>query len=450
VTRVAIDAAGNGRALELWRHSVGLGGISPEPLPAAAAAAVRLLRPRLVRIFVQEFFRAWNASGRADWRRLDAYLDAVATTGAKVVAAITLKPPVLFPTIDAARWQPTDTGRWQELIRALVHRYSVEKPLVTHWEIGNEPDIGEAGGSPYLIRDARDYLAYYRLTAQAVRQAFPAARVGGPANAGLLNPPLPEFVERCRAEGTRLDFLSWHLYHSDPDLHAHQTAVARLLTRRLEPRPELLLTEWNCGFSPRTDAEQSVQPWRAAAVAAIVLALHRAGLDYSFYYHVHDQRCCPADFAPFFSPAGIAGMVRHWNERPHRFGLFGVDGELRPQYFVFQMLTALGDEELDASSTDPAVRVLAGRRGSDVAILAVNYSIDAPGERLVQLCLGGLRAGPRRLALFRLDAAQRWSAPELRLLPLETRRTWVGEHHECELRLPAHSVALLRLDTCES
>ncbi len=39
-------------------------------------------------------------------------------------------------------------------------------------------------------------------------------------------------------------------------------------------------------------------------------------------------------------------MYIHWNEAPHRFGLFGEGGQVRPQYFVYQMLSRMGEERL--------------------------------------------------------------------------------------------------------
>ena len=42
-------------------------------------------------------------------------------------------------------------------------------------------------------------------------------------------------------------------------------------------------------------------------------------------------------------------MYKHWNEAPHRFGLFGENGKARPQYFVYQMLSRMGEEKLAAS-----------------------------------------------------------------------------------------------------
>lgn len=445
MVHVDIDAGAVEGPLDAWRQAVGQGGINSHPLPDCVVAGTRKLNPRLIRIFIQEFFSVYPERGRFDWSRLDPYMDALACTGARVVAALTTKPRPLFPEINASCWRPRDIGEWQQVVRKLVHRYSVEKPIVTYWEIGNEPDIGEDGGSPYRIVDPQDYGDYYSFTSRAILEAFPQAKVGGPANAGLLNEPLPGLIRYCRQTGARLDFLSWHLYHSDPDLHAYQVAVARRLAADLPHQPELMVTEWSAGFPGVSFAEQANDARRAASVAATALATRRAGLDAAFYYHLWDQVCDPEDFAPFFTEKGVANMVRHWNERPHRFGLFGVGGEVRPQYFVFQMLSRLGETQVAAVSDDRSVRVLAGRTAGNLAAIAVNYSIDESRDRVAAFRFAGLRSGLRQIAVYRIDRHCRWSSEELELLPVERRETFAPANFSCQVLLPANTVTLVRL-----
>lgn len=455
--QVTVDAGAVVGPLEMWRHSLGQGGINSLPLPDRVVKGAARLRPRLVRIFIQEFFQIYPDHGRFDWSKLDPYMDAFARMGTSIVAAITIKPPVLYPRIDHAIWQPTDVREWQAVIGQLVRRYSVEKPIVTHWEIGNEPDIGEAGGSPYLIRDPQAYAEYYTLTTRSIREAFPQARVGGPAMAALLAEPLPGFVRYCRETGTAVDFVSWHLYHSDPGRHAYQVAVARLLCADL-PRPtELMVTEWstlpaawNRGASTVSVEEQAFDPRRAAMVAAAIIGMHRAGLDASFYYHLWDQVCYPADFEPFFSPPGVANMVHHWNKVPHRLGLFGVSGEARPQFFVYQMLSRLGDKELAVSSDDVNVHALASCGPGRIAVLAANHGLEERRDHVLTLRFAHLRPGTRNLTVYRVDRDRRWDAERLELVPVERRTTSVLAEYTCQVLLPADSVVLVELAEPES
>ncbi len=454
MTTIAIDTQVVVGPLDTWRHSVGHGGINALPLPECVVAGTRKLRPRWMRIFIQEFFAIYPDHGRFDWRKLDPYMDALARTGANIVAAITIKPKLLYPEINHKLWQPSDVGEWQHVIQQLVYRYSVARSIVTHWEIGNEPDIGEAGGSPYLIRDPQAYYDYYTMTTRPILETFPQAKVGGPAMAGMLAEPLPGFIQHCQRTGTQLDFLSWHLYHSDPNLHAYQVRVARLLTQDLPKLPELLVTEWsafpaawNQGENTRSNEEQASDLRRAAMTAATILDMRNAGLDGSFYYHLWDQVCYAEDFAPFFSPSGVANMLHHWNETPHRLGLFGVNGEVRPQYFVYLMLAQMGKIQVAATSNDVDVRVLASQSADGVVALLVNHGLDHPRDRVVTCHFAGLEPGAKQLTVYRIDQQHRWDTERLELLPIEQRQTYTAEAFQCQILLPADSAAFIKLDS---
>src|SRR5207248_1078518 len=128
-------------------------------------------------------------------------------------------------------------------------RYSVERGIVTHWEVGNETDIGEQGGTPFLIPAPADYAEFYEMTIRPILEAFPEAKVGGPAACWVDNEPLPGLSQHCARTGTRLDFLSWHLYSDDPSRHASGVEkAARLLEGFPGKRPERMVTEWSKGF----------------------------------------------------------------------------------------------------------------------------------------------------------------------------------------------------------
>jgi hypothetical protein len=446
VIEVTADLAADEGPLELWRHGLGHGGINPRPLPDRVVRGTAKLRPRLIRVFIQEFFQVYPEHDRFDWGRLDPYMDALARTGAKVVAAITIKPRRLFPAVDPAVWRPNDVAEWQRVVAALVRRYSVDRPLVTHWEVGNETDIGEQGGCPYLIPRAEDYAAYYRMTAAPIRATFPQAKVGGPAVANGDGDLLPGFLDVCAKDGTRLDFVSWHLYADDPRRHARLADKCRALVAAKFParRPELLVTEWNKGFERVSVEEQAFAPRRAAAAAAALLAMTDARVDGSFYYHLWDQVCSVEEFRPFFRDPGL--MYRHWNEVPHRFGLFGVGQEVRPQYFVYQLLGRLGGRRVRARSAAEDVRVLAAKDGGRSAVLLVNYGLPASRDVVATVRFTGLTAGRRQLTVWRVDGTRGWSARELELLPAERREVEVRAEFACQVTSPADSVSLVVLE----
>ena len=480
-TDVFVEAQERLGALEWWRHALSHGGINTVPLPERVVGGLAKLKPRLIRIFLQEHFNIYPERGRFDWSVLDPYMDALARTGAKVAAAITIKPKVLYPKVDHAIWRPTDWGEWQRVIREMVKRYSVDKRIVTHWEVGNETDIGENGGSPYLIPDPKDYFEYYSNTVKAVLGAWPAAKVGGPAACWVDNEPLPGLVKLCRETGTRLDFISWHLYSDDASRHAIGVEKAKELLRDYPgPRPEMFVTEWSKSFDKLSYEDLAFEPRRAAIIAACMLAMTEAGLDWSFYYHVWDQTFYSEPFRPFFSEAGIHMMETHWNKVPHRFGFFGVGEEVRPHYFVYQMLGRLGDERIAAKCENGDLRVLAARGEKHVAVMVVNltearrpedrapaegasaarYRSNGNGEilrcaqddnwpRVVTTHFSRLSRGRKMLTVYRIDEAQRWDPEALELRPLERREVWTSDEFHCQVYLPADTVAMVELRDME-
>jgi hypothetical protein len=462
---VFVDAGERLRAFEWWRHALSHGGINTKPLPERVVRGLAKLRPRMIRVFIQEHFCVYPESGRFDWSILDPYMHSLTGTGATVVAAITIKPKVLYPTVDHAIWRPTDWTEWQHVIRSMVKRYSVDQRVVSHWEVGNETDIGEDGGSPYLIPDPDDYFEYYRHTSEAVCQAWPDAKVGGPAACWVDSEPLPGLVRLCRDTGTPLDFISWHLYSSEASQHALGVEKGRALVEDwpAELRPELFITEWSKSFDEVSYEELAFDPRRAATIAASALAMTDAGVDWSFYYHVWDQTFYPEPFRPFFSKNGLRMMETHWNRVPHRFGFFGVEGEVRPHYFVYAMLHMLGNERVRANWEGERLRAVAARGEKHVAVMLVDdpqgrvQSTEVTGGvpvsraqgRIVTTRFSGLRPGRKMLTVYRVDHAQRWDPDSLDMVPLERREIWASSDYYCQVYLPRDCVASVMLHDIE-
>jgi hypothetical protein len=285
------------------------------------------------------------------------------------------------------------------------------------------------------------------MTVGPILEAFPGAKVGGPALADGRHGLLPGLLDYCAAHDLPLDFVSWHLYSDDPRAHAGLVSQVRdLLEARPGKRPEMLVTEWSRNFPPVSVEDQAFEPRRAAITAASIIEMHRAGLDWSFYYHIRDQVCFPGDFEPFFSEHGVGPvMVRHWNEVPHRFGLFGVCGEVRPQYFVFGMLSQMGEEELPVECEE-GLRALGGRTTGGLSVLLVNENGADGRDRTAVLHFENLPPGLKRLTVWRIDDRRAWCDEKLELLPLERRDLYALSRLESHVHMPADSVALVSLE----
>jgi hypothetical protein len=184
----------------------------------------------------------------------------------------------------------------------------------------------------------------------------------------------------------------------------------------------------------------------AAITAASALAMQEAGLDWGFYYHIQDQAADPEAFRPFFTAQGVSHMVRHWNEVPHRFGLFGVDGEARPQYFAFDLLGRVTGVRLAAATDTPDLRLLAGRDGDALSTLIVNHGESGAHDRVVEISYQNIVPGRKRIVVYRIDDDRHWNDATLELEPVERRETFTEGAFSHQVWAPAHAVLLVQIE----
>ncbi|MCW5983112.1 MAG: hypothetical protein KIT09_33795 [Bryobacteraceae bacterium] len=353
---VTVDFDKAAGPLDMTWFALGQGGLSEEPMFADRAAELRALRPRIIRLFIQEYFDLMPSNGRYHWDTLDASVDMILKTGAKPFMSIDFKPPALFPKIDQDITDPTDYAAWEELIYQLVRRYKERGAGIRYWEVSNEPDIGEDGGCPYRFTP-ENYVRYYKHTVRGVLRADPEARVGGPALANSNSPLLPALLESAERDKTPLHFVSWHIYNSDP-LRIRQTIdrTRALIAKYPSVKVETFLNEWNMSLSnPVLDPR-----FQPCFIAEVAWQMMEGGLDYSSYYHIRDYHIEPEKFARFMSPYGVALMTRWWNQMSQFDGLFDFQNRVRPSYFAFRLLSRLTGERVTLESSDAQVHGFAG------------------------------------------------------------------------------------------
>lgn len=333
--------------LDMGRMALGQGGLSEEPMWENRAAEIRALRPRVVRLFIQEYFRLLPARGQYHFTTLDQSVDLILKTGAKPVMNIDFKPRLLYQKIDQDIVEPNDWEEWERLITALVKHYQDRGDGIRYWEISNEPDMGENGGCPYRFTPV-NYLTYYQRTAAAILKGDPSARVGGPALANWKSPILPAFLEFCAKGSAPLHFVSWHGYTNNPaDFRRSTEGVKKLLAAYPSLHPETMLNEWNLALMKPDENNLVIQP---AFIVETIWNMIEAGLDYSCYYHIRDYHVEPASFANFMSAHGVAFMAGWWNRRPQYDGLFDFQNEVRPAYFAFKLLSRVTGQRVKAEA----------------------------------------------------------------------------------------------------
>jgi len=337
--------------LDIQRIALGQGGLSQDPMWDSRMGEIRALRPRLIRLFIQEYFDLLPEPGKYNFDSLDRSVDLILKTGAKPLMNIDFKPKVLYPSVDQDVVEPNSWQAWEDLISALVRHYNERGAGIQYWEVANEPDIGEDGGCPYRFKPD-NYLPYYQHTAAAILRADPNAKVGGPALANVHSPILPALIDFGASGKAPVHFVSWHIYSSEP-LQIRKTIeyVKELLAKRPGFQPETFLNEWNMSLShPVRDPR-----FQPAYVAETAWQMLDAGLDYSCYYHIRDYYVDVNKFSEFMSPKGAAFMARWWNRMPQYDGLIDYQNTVRPAYYSFKLLSRLTGDRLRFESSDPAV-----------------------------------------------------------------------------------------------
>ncbi len=378
--------------------ALGQGGLQSDPMLAPHIKELRQLRPRTIRLFLDEFYRIYPAHDTFDFTKLDRELDAIVATGAKPSLAVAIKPPVLFPEVDHFKVHPNNYEEWERVCEAIAKHCREKNYRVAAWEVCNEPDIGEGGGTPQYFTKAEDYNTFYDHTVAGLRRGDPDAFVGGPAVANANSILVEGLIKHCAETKARFDFLSWHLYSDSAESHASNIGKQR---ERLAKYPELknvklFISEWNMDLS-NPNLAPGFQP---AFVLETMRRFAEAGLDMAAYYHIRDCFVDPADF-DWMSPGGVRFMAHWWNTMPQYSALFDHHGRVRPSYYAFRFLSRLEGDRYPVTGEQGAIRALAGDRDGYKSVLLWRYENGGAEEVEVRVKLVGL--GNRFTRVVELD-----------------------------------------------
>lgn len=387
--------------IDLTCYALGQGGLSAHPMIDAHVDALRQLHPQTIRLFVQEYYDLYPASGRYHWESLDRALDTIVATGARPVLCLCFKPKALFGRIDERTVHPSDYQAWEDLIARLVRHVNVERKYgVEYWEVGNEPDIGEAGGAPYLF-DPDDYVRYYTHTTAAILRADPKAKVGGPALAGYKSLIGDALLKHCAAGRAPLHFFSWHIYDGDPAVFRRsiRDVKAKIAAYPTLRHVETHLDEWNMSLA-RPVLKPAFQP---AFILETTFAMQHEGLTRAAYYHIRDWFVDEDTFARILSPAGAAAMARWWNVTPQYDGLYDNQGRVRPAYYAFRLLALIRGKPWTVSATEPDLHGFAAEDSSGLNLVFWSFPADGRGEA-IETALRLPEAKTGSFQLFRLNA----------------------------------------------
>ena len=359
------------------------------------------------------------------------------------------------PVEAGAHARVPDLEEWQQVVRALVGHYAQAGHTGLYWEVWNEPDLAQN-----FSGDARQYVEMYVKTAQAVKQADPSARVGGPADSGPASPTAqlaPLLAAVHLDPSIPLDFVSYHKYGDSNgdgqppfDLEWGYDIVDFALKRSQLAEREVFVSAWS--LTPLVDGGPGAlnDSHRAASEAAVMLynALKYPNLKGVFYNSLIDGA----------NPAQVLNGD---------MGLLTVNYHRKAIYQLFQMISWMGDArlmaEVSGAGSQRAARYALAARAADgqVAVLAWN---NTPEAVILDLAVNGLAAtGNWQVARYQIDAQHAGYpadfvaglrgltlSPAELLAPLNVTVLPVTARYELATRLPPESVALFVLAPPES
>lgn len=188
---------------------------------------------------------------------------------------------------------PEDYAHWAQIclgiIRHLNDGWADGHHLgIRHFEIWNEPDIGDQMWSG----TQQQYLELYAVAVRVIKEYNPDLQVGGPVLAHLDGDLGQAFVEYVTANELPVDFFSWHHYGIDPEaLVRRATTVRALLDSHGLDQVESYLTEWNwtgqwtgAGESARAMHHRNRSARGGAFVASSLIMLQDARVDEAHYF----------------------------------------------------------------------------------------------------------------------------------------------------------------------
>jgi xylan 1,4-beta-xylosidase len=378
-----------------------------------------------------------DASGKPvyDWTIVDRILGTYLEAGARpfveigfMPEALSSKPqPYQVEWVPGARnagysagwsYPPKDFKKWGELIRKwmehIAEKYGAEAASTWYFEVWNEPDISYWHGTP----EQYDHL--YDVTAAAVKEVLPRARVGGPASTGPSGQRAGEFLRQflahCEQTGAPLDFITFHAKGRPQVVDGHVRMGIAKNTEDVDRGFQIVVSFPKFRSLPIVLSESDPEGCAACSARVYPQNAYRNGPLYASYEALMMKNI--RDLAQTRG-ANIAGMLTwafEFENQPYFDGLrtLATNGIDKPVLNVFRMAGMMDGDRLavDSSARLPPERIeaegvrssadidaLAARGRDHVSVLVWNYHDDdtAGPAANVNLELADIPGGDRKV-----------------------------------------------------
>jgi xylan 1,4-beta-xylosidase len=385
-----------------------------------------------------------------DWTIIDRIFDTYIERGIKPLAEIGFMPEALSikpqpyrhywkpgdPYDDIYtgwRYPPKDYSKWANLIynwiRHSVERYGSQEVESWYWELWNEPDIKYWGGS------FDEYCKLYDFTAEAVRRALPAAKIGGPHVTGPASASafrfLTEFLNHCESgknyatgqTGAPLDFIAFHAKGSPRFIDGKVRMNMGTQLRQISRGFEIVASNTKFKDLPVIIGECDPEGCAACGMTEYPQNGYRNGTIYSSYTASSFAKIC--DMALFYKVnlLGILSWSFEFEDQPwfHGFRDLSTNGVNKPVMNVFRMFGMMEHTRISSISDggfswqavidsgirggSPDIGVIATRDNNSASVMIWHYHDDdkiIPGK-VVELAINSIPVKKASVTQYRID-----------------------------------------------
>jgi hypothetical protein len=294
------------------------------------------------------------------------------------------------------------------LIKQQIRYWSCEKRYNVWYEVWNAPDVEE-----FFLGRKQDYLALYRIVAEAVKELQTETKVyipvGGPSiswwfqnfeDNTILTPErslIYELIKFCAHYNLPLNFISWHAFSTDPKAEQEITRYnkgmislvkAWLSYFKFDPHTPLVVSEWNYDNGVNVELGRTENARIGASyILSRLQCMYEAGVDNQLYFSLEDFH-------------GVKeGVTRNCGAFWLNPNQSDYKGGAKVQFDVLKMLSLLGDELFVLPHDDDFAGVIATRRGDEIIALLYNYSDPNIDVNYVTRHIARLKDAERKVVL---------------------------------------------------
>lgn len=385
-----LEAAG---AYNRTALSFAQGGEELPPMLKSVVEKMKIIKPRYIRLdHIYDFYnvvKLENGNYLYDFQKLDETVDDILKMGALPFFSLSYFPRS-FTLDNSLIGLPKDWALWQNLVQKTIERYSGRnnKNLNNiYYEVWNEPDLPQFGS--WKLKGDKNYnhLYYYAAKGALETTGVNNYYLGGPSAGSYYPVWVNSFLKFVTENNLRLDFYSWHRYHTDPSKFAADAQNIRSLLANFSKFQDLplVLSEWGINSENNEDNNQKSAQAHAVHTAVEI----DDNIDLAFNFEVKDGP--PPN-------GGKWGLIGHESS--------AVPLKEKPKYYAFKELNNLGREKFKVTYSGKFLKALASKNSPDnYSVLVANYDYKNSHLASFPLTFTGLKNGPYVLSLVDIQTS---------------------------------------------